>query len=203
MLFSFFFLFWRIGESSRREDFLRARQRPRRNRIRSLSNLSIFIITITRYRGRSRFCFPSSSPSSRQNPIALRIFSNRIDRWREKIYINTFLAAHPEIDKKKNKKKSSSFFFPYFFTTLWKLIWIFDGSIVLCAGARADTRRWDGSSSSSVEWEGVVISLFSFFFLSYSNGGPLFYFIWTGIKESISQHPGTALLGSRAVTRPK
>ena len=113
-----FFLFWRIGESSRREDFLRARQRPRRNRIRSLSNLSIFIITITRYRGRSRFCFPSSSPSSRQNPIALRIFSNRIDRWREKIYINTFLAAHPEIDKKKNKKKSSSFFFPYFFTTL-------------------------------------------------------------------------------------
>ena len=118
MLFSFFFLFWRIGESSRREDFLRARQRPRRNRIRSLSNLSIFIITITRYRGRSRFCFPSS-PSSRQNPIALRIFSNRIDRWREKIYINTFLAAHPEIDKKKkNKKKSSSFFFPYFFTTL-------------------------------------------------------------------------------------
>ena len=99
-----FFLFWRIGESSRREDFLRARQRPRRNRIRSLSNLSIFIITITRYRGRSRFCFPSS-PSSRQNPIALRIFSNRIDRWREKIYINTFLAAHPEIDNKKKKQE--------------------------------------------------------------------------------------------------
>ena len=111
MLFSFFFLFWRIGESSRREDFLRARQRPRRNRIRSLSNLSIFIITITRYRGRSRFCFPSSSPSSRQNPIALRIFSNRIDRWREKIYINTFLAAHPEIDKKKTRRNRRVSFF--------------------------------------------------------------------------------------------